>query len=98
MRPDKWVYNIYSGLMYLLDRYLTQTPIQYTIVILLFSTLLAKTSHFAEAPQAQVNRVKINLHSVGQDLTLLLSPLGTGNRVGTQQTQVSRAGMHLHSE
>ena len=39
--------------------------------------MLAKTSHLAEAPQAQVNRVKVNLHSVGQDLTLLLSPLGT---------------------
>ena len=30
---------------------------------------------FDEAPQAQVGRVNITLHSVGQDLTCLLKPL-----------------------
>ena len=60
-------------------------------------TLLAKTSHFAEAPQAQVSRVKVNLHSVGQGLTCLLSPLGTGkqSRHPTDAGQIKRK---IHSK
>jgi hypothetical protein len=43
---------------------------------------------FVEAPQAQVGRVDINLHSVGQDFNMF---------VEAPQAQVSRVKTYLHS-
>ena len=39
-----------------------------------FTLCWPRLNMFVEAPQAQVSRVNIYLHSVGQDLTCLLKP------------------------
>ena len=53
-----------------------------------FTLCWPRLNMFVEAPQAQVSRASIYLHSVGQDLNMF---------VEAPQAQVSRVNVYLHS-